>query len=170
MTQQFAYQSSSKLDQNHWITDPLTPDPANIPVPLGWCLLVRPYPVVQQKTSIILSPDAMEHMNYVTNIGRVIAVGPCCWNRAEHKMKDGRQQDWVQVGDFVSFPKNVGQRRKFKGVSYVLLVDDEIVERLPDPQVFDDGFYRINIPEEHLSKYNTYRNQATTEPKKESQI
>lgn len=110
-----------------------------------------------------MSSNEMEHMNYVTNIGRVVSVGPCCWNRAEHKMKDGTQKDWAQVGDFVSFPKNVGQRRKFKNVSFVLLVDDEIVERLPDPQVFDDGYYQIKIPSEHLTTYNTYH--RVTNPK-----
>lgn len=166
---QTSYQTPSKLDMNSWITDPSIPDPDNIPEPLGWCLLVRPYPVTQnkQKSTIIMPGTELDFLNYVTNIGRVVAVGPCCWNRAEHRMKDGSQQDWVKVGDFVSFPKNVGQRRKFKGVSYVLLVDDEIVERLPDPQVFDDGFYKVEIPVEHLTKYNTFRNQAATEPTKE---
>jgi co-chaperonin GroES (HSP10) len=164
---QSTYQTQGRLDANCWITDPSIPDPDNIPVPLGWCVLIRPYPVEQNKlkSSLIMPTAEIEHMNYVTNIGRVVSVGPCCWNRAEHKMKDGTQKDWVQVGDFVSFPKNVGQRRKFKGVSYVLLVDDEIVERLPDPQVFDDGFYQVRIPEADLVKYNTYRKQAATEPK-----
>ena len=170
MTQN-AYQTAGTLDMNSWISDPTIPDPDNIPVPLGWCVLIRPYPVEynKSKSSLILLGSEIEYMNYVTNIGRVVSVGPCCWNRAEHRMKDGSQQDWVKVGDFVSFPKNVGQRRKFKGVSYVLLVDDEIVERLPDPQVFDDASYRVNIPEDHLVKYNTYRNvnQAATEPTKE---
>jgi co-chaperonin GroES (HSP10) len=162
MSHQQSYQAISKLDQNSWITDPSIPDPDNIPEPLGWCILVRPYPVIQnkQKSTIIMPGNELDFMNYVTNIGRVVSVGPCCWNRAEHKMKDGSQKDWVKPGDFVSFPKNVGQRRKFKGVSYVLLVDDEIVERLPDPQVFDDGFYKISIPEEDLVKYNTYRKPA----------
>lgn len=151
-----SYQSSSKLSSNSWITDPTVPDPENLPEPLGWCILVRPYPVAQtSKSSIILSSGEMDFLNHVTNIGRVVAVGPCAWNRAEHVMKDGTQRDWVKVGDFVSFPKHVGSKRKFKGVSYVLMVDDEIVERLPDPQVFDDGYYHINIPQEHLEKYNT---------------
>jgi co-chaperonin GroES (HSP10) len=162
-----AYQPTSKLDQVSWITDPNVPDPENIPVPLGWCLLVRPYPVEydKQKSSLILHSNEIDYMNYVTNIGRIVAVGPCCWNRAEHRMKDGTQKDWAKVGDFISYPKNVGSKRKFKGVSYVLLVDDEIVERLPDPQVFDNGSYKVNIPDTHLDIYNTYRNEPTTKAK-----
>lgn len=151
-----AYQANTKLDQNAWITPPSIPDPVNIPEPLGWTLLVRPYPVAQDTTrsKVLLPTTELDYLNYVTNIGRVIAIGPCCWSRPEHKV-NGEQKDWVKVGDFISYPKNVGARRKFKDVSYVLLVDDEIVERLPDPQVFNNSFYKIDIPEEHLKIYNT---------------
>ena len=151
-----SYLANTKLDQNTWITPPEVEDPANLPQPLGWCLLVRPYPIHQDKnkSSIIMSESEIDYMNYVTNIGRVVSIGPCCWQGAEHR-QNGEQKNWVEVGDFISYPKNVGARRKFKGVSYVLLVDDEIVERLPDPQVFDNSYYRINIPEDHLKKYNT---------------
>jgi co-chaperonin GroES (HSP10) len=153
------------MDSIAWITDPTVPDPENLPAPLGWCVLIRPYPVSQnqEKTKIILATSELDYMNHVTNIGRVVAIGPCAWNRPEHRMKDGTQKDWVQVGDFVSYPKNVGSRRKYKGVSYVLLVDDEINERLPDPQVFDEGFFKINIPQEHLEKYNTVYQKGTQE-------
>lgn len=152
-----SYTTSTKLDQNTWITPPEVTDPDNLPQPLGWCLLVRPYPITQNtaKSKLILPGSEIDFLNYVTNIGRVVAIGDCCWNRPEHKMKDGSQKDWVKVGDFISFAKNVGARRKFKGVSYVSLVDDDVLERLPDPQVFDDSLYTLNIPQSHLEKYNT---------------
>jgi len=155
-----AYQDASKLSKNEWITDPRVEDPDNLPEPLGWCLLVRPYPVKQNAkvSTIILPDDQIDHVNYLTNIGRVVAVGPSCWTRPEHKTKDGEQKDWAEVGDFITYPRNVGAKRKFKGVSYVLLVDDEIVEKLPDPQVFDEGTYILDVPKEHLKKYNTIYN------------
>lgn len=155
-----SYGAASKLDNNSWITAPEVPDPENIPEPLGWTLLVRPYAVDmnRQKTSIILPEDDMNMMSYLTNIGRVVSIGPCCWNKPEHLDKNGNRFDWVKVGDFVSYPKNVGAKRIFKGVSYVLLVDDEIVEKLPDPQVFDEDYYKLNIPQEDLEKYNTIYN------------
>jgi co-chaperonin GroES (HSP10) len=152
-----SYQSSSKVSKNSWITDPNIVDPDNLPVPLGWCLLVRPYPITQNtdNTGLLMPENEIDFLNHVTNIGRVVAVGPSCWTRPEHRNAQGEFQPWAKVGDFVSFPKNVGARRKFKGVSYVLLVDDEIVEYLPDPQVFDNGYFTLNIPKEHLEKYNT---------------
>jgi len=152
------------MSQNSWITDPSIPDPENLPIPLGWCVLIRPYPINynREKTSIIMSDSDIDFLNHVTNMGRVVAVGQSCWTRSEHKDAMGEYAPWAKVGDFVSFPKNVGSRRKFKGVSYVLLVDDEIVERLPDPQVFDDGFYKVEIPQEHLEKYNTIYKKENT--------
>lgn len=149
-----SYQVSGSLQNNDFITDPEVPCPENLPEPLGWNLLVRPYPIeTQTKGGIILSSDEVNYMNTVTNIGRVIKIGPCCWNKPEHG------EPWVEEGDFVSYPKHVGSYRKFKGVSYVLLGDDEIVEKLPDPLVFDNdaqsSYLRINIPKEHLEKYNT---------------
>lgn len=155
-----SYQATTKLDSNVWITDAEIPDPDNLPIPLGWCLLVRPYKITQdtQKSSLIIPTESVEYMNYVTNIGRVVSIGSSCFTRPEHRNQAGEQEPWVQVGDFVSYPKNVGARRKFKGVSYVLLVDDELVEKLPDPQVFDNSVWRIDIPEDHLKKYNTIHN------------
>lgn len=148
---------NSSLTQNEWITDPLTEDPQNLPEPLGWTLLIRPYPVKsdEKKSTIILPGDEIDRLNYVTCVGRVIAVGPCCWTRSEHRDKDGERFDWVEVGDFVAYPRHVGAKHKFKGVSYMVLVDDEITQKLPDPQVFDDDYYTLDIPEEHLTKYNS---------------
>ena len=159
------YSPTSKIDKNSWITPPDVPDPDNLPEPLGWTLLVRPYPLAmdEQKTTLIIPDSEMEFMSYVTNIGRVVSVGPCCWTRPEHRDSEGTRFDWLKVGDFVSYPKNTGAKRTFKGVSYVLLVDDEVVEKLPDPQVFDDDYYKINIPQEDLEKYNTIHNKGTKE-------
>lgn len=159
------YQPGSKLDKNSWITPPTIPDPQNLPEPLGWTLLVRPYPVKvnDKRTSLIIPDTEIDFMNYLTNIGRVVAVGPCCWARPEHRKMDGTRFEWVKVGDFISYPKNVGARRKFKDVSFVLLCDDDVVEKLPDPQVFDNDFYTVDIPDEDLKKYNSIYNESSAE-------
>lgn len=152
------YTPQLKLDKNSWITDPRIPDPENLPQPLGWTLIVRPYPVKmnESKTSLILpsNNETIDYMNYLTNIGRVVSIGPCCWSRADHRDKEGNQFDWVKVGDFITYPKNSGSRRKFKDVSFVMLVDDEINEKLTDPQIFDNSLFKIDIPDEDYEKYN----------------
>ncbi len=153
------FQAGGRLDNAEWVTDPLVNDPENLPVPLGWTILVRPYPV-QEKTQggIILSTDDRNMMANITNIGRVVSIGKCAWNRPNHRDPQGKQFNWVEVGDFVAYPKHVGAKRKFKGVSFVVLNDDEITDFLPDPQVFNESGVKLDIPEEHLIKYNTIYN------------
>jgi co-chaperonin GroES (HSP10) len=155
------YQASSTLSKNEWISDPKIEDPENLPEPLGWLILVRPYPLEPATQSgVVIADESINYMNYVTNIGRVVAMGPCAYNRHQHLDKEGNQFDWVKVGDFITYPRNVGSRRKFKGVSFALLNDDEVSERLPDPLVFDKETFKLNIPQEHLEKYNTIYNKG----------
>lgn len=158
-----SYMNGSKIDTNKGITSPTIPDPDNLPQPQGWTLLVRPYPVVQdkEKTSLIIPDEETDFISYLTNVGRVVSVGPCCWNRPEHRNTNNERFDWAKVGDFVSYPKNSGAKRKFKGVSYVLLVDDEIVEVLPDPLILEDDMYKLDIPQEDLEKYNSIYSKNT---------
>jgi co-chaperonin GroES (HSP10) len=152
---QVSYQRSRQTDANSFITDPSIPDPDNLPQPLGWNMLVRPYPI-ESKSSIIIPEDEINFMNFQMNIGRVVSIGPCCWNRPHHRNMGDRRFQWVEVGDFISYPKNKGHLRKFKGVSFIILGDDDITERLVDPMVLEeDGLWSLNIPEEDLKKYNT---------------
>ena len=98
-------------------------------------------------------------MNFTTNIGRVVAVGQSCWNRSQHMTSEGEFKAWARVGDFVAYPRHKGAIRKFKGVSFVILNDDDIMESLPDPLVFsDEQYYDLDIPQEDLEKYNTVYN------------
>ncbi len=154
-----AYQASNKLSKNGWITDPRVEDPKNLPRPQGWLMLIRPYPVKYKSKSSLLMPDSeVDFMNYTTNIGRVVSQGLSCYTKPDHRDRHGNYSPWCQVGDFISWPKNIGSRRVYKGVSYVVITDDDMNEVLPDPQVFDDteAGYQLDIPEEHMKKYNTY--------------
>lgn len=157
------FQSNSRLSKNDWITDPSIPDPSNLPTPLGWILLVRPYPIKNtSKSGLMLSSDTTDFMNYMTQIARVVKVGHACWVRPHHKDSEGNFVPWAKEGDFVSFPRHVGEKVKFKGVSYIMLNDDEITMRLDDPCVFDEeSSFQLNIPEEDLKKYNTYKKEVT---------
>lgn len=154
-----SYQAGGRLNNEGWITDPSVPDPDNLPVPLGWTLIVRPYPISEKtRGGIILSADDRNLTANVTNIGRVVSLGKCVWNRPHHRDAEGNQFKWVEIGDFVAYPKHVGSKRKFKGVSFIVLNDDEITDFLPDPQVFDETGMSLEIPKEHLEKYNTVHN------------
>ena len=154
------YQKANNIQDNDFITDPRIPDPMNLPIPLGWNIMVRPYPIQGvTKGGIILSSNDAEYMRNATNIARVVAVGSCSWNRSQHKSRDGTNEPWVEVGDFISYPRFKGALRNFKGVTFAILSDDDIVERLVDPVVFaEDDIYYLDIPDEDLKKYNTIYN------------
>lgn len=155
-----SYQSRTRLNDETWVTDARVPDPEHIPIPLGWNILIRPYRI-ETKTAggIILTGDDVNFESNLTNIGRVVAIGPCCWSRSYHLDKDGNRFDWVKIGDFISYPKHVGHKRKYKGVSFVVLNDDEVTDLLPDPHVYNLGKgLQIDIPQEDLEKYNTIYN------------
>lgn len=158
-----SYQSNSTMNQNEWISDPTVSDPDNLPIPLGWTVQLRPYGISSVSAGgIILDHGIIDFMNYTLNIGRVVAIGESCWNRPEHKNKDGERYEWCKIGDFVSYPRNTGAKRKFKGVSFIMVTDDEVLEILRDPLVFDNSSYKLNIPEEDLKKYNTIYNPSFT--------
>lgn len=149
---------TNPLEYEKHITNPEIPDPENIPEPLGWQVLIRPYPIKDQtKGGIILAET--EHYDNNTRVARVVKMGPCAFNRTHHQDREGNAFLWYEVGDFVGIPKFKGSMRKFKGVSFVLLNDDEVVERLPDPMVLEHSKFQLNIPEEDLKKYNTVYNE-----------
>jgi co-chaperonin GroES (HSP10) len=160
MSQSKFYQKPTNLNDNEFITDPRIPDPKNLPVPLGWNLLVRPYPIEQMtKGGIILTSNDAEYMRNATNVARVVAIGPSCWNRSQHRDNEGNYVPWVEVGEFISYPRYKGAMRNFKGVTFCILNDDDIVEKLPDPVVFsDEDSYQLIIPEEDLINYKTIYN------------
>ena len=149
-----AYQAESRLEDGSWVTSLTVPDPINIPDPLGWNILVRPIPIKQDikptntsGATLYIPQSATDQLVNTLNIGVVTKIGPCCWSRPQHKNKDGSQFDWVKVGDIVSYPKNTGLRRKFKGVSFVLLQDDDVIEKFSDIDIFDK-FFELDIPED----------------------
>lgn len=155
------YQTNTKTNDNDWITSPSVPDPENLFEPLGWTVVVRPYPTKSKSVGgILLTNETVDFANYRTNIGRIVAIGKSCWNRPEHRDAEGNRYDWCKVGDFVEWGSHIGKKRKFKGVGYIVINDDEIISRLPDPIVYQEGDSSMvmDIPEEDLKKYNTIYN------------
>lgn len=112
-----------------WATDDSTPDPKDIE-PLGWRLIVRPL-TVKEKTEggIILIDSVLDTKDLTQTVGRVIAIGPLSYKRADMIDYD----PWVKVGDFVVFAKFGGQRMKYGGVKLIVINDDEVTVRVADP-------------------------------------
>jgi co-chaperonin GroES (HSP10) len=120
-----------------WVTDIETPDPEVLPTMFGYNLLVRPIEPDAQVGNIYLPDQFREDVHYLTNIGRVMAMGSQCYIDADAKGKNphGRYgHKWCEVGDYVVWGRHRGQKIKVRGVSCVILADDEIVMGLEDPK------------------------------------
>jgi co-chaperonin GroES (HSP10) len=120
-----------------WVTDVDTPDPTPLPTILGYRILVRPMRVQGKTKGSILLPDSFrDDMNYLTTVGRVVAVGDLAYADKD-KFPAG---PWCQTGDFVCYGKMNGQKIRYKGVNMILLYDDQVVMRLENPADIDPMF------------------------------
>ena len=120
-----------------WVTDEDTPDPTPLPTILGYRILVRPMRVQGKTKGSILLPDSFrDDMNYLTTVGRVVAVGDLAYADKD-KFPTG---PWCQTGDFVCYGKMNGQKIRYKGVNMILLYDDQVVMRLENPADIDPMF------------------------------
>jgi co-chaperonin GroES (HSP10) len=120
-----------------WVTDVDTPDPTPLPTILGYRILVRPMRVQGKTKGSILLPDSFrDDMNYLTTVGRVVAVGDLAYADKD-KFPTG---PWCQAGDFVCYGKMNGQKIRYKGVNMILLYDDQVVMRLENPADIDPMF------------------------------
>lgn len=116
------------VSADDWATDENVPDPSDIrDVPVGWRVVVRPRPPEKVTKGGIIRLDA-DTQTLTETVGKVVAVGSQAW-------KDETKFDgpWADRGDTVMFGKYAGKRFEYGGVKYVLLNDDEIIARIPDP-------------------------------------
>ena len=112
-----------------WATDATEPDPTGIE-PLGWRLLVRPITTKEKtKGGILLPASALDTKDLTQTVGRVLAIGPLSYKRADMIEYD----PWIEVGDYVVFAKYGGQRMKYSGVKVIILNDDEVTARITNP-------------------------------------
>jgi len=112
-----------------WYTDIDKPDPANLPTPCGWRIVIRPdSPVTKSKGGILIPIEKVEKDKLVVNTGRILAIGPLAWSKPE--MQDpitGAFEFWANVGDTVLFGKYAGIKVESEGVRLVILNDDEVI-------------------------------------------
>lgn len=121
-------------DNRQWLTDTTIPDPEVLPTIHGWNIAIRPVEIRGESDGGIIIPETLrEDIKYLTNVGRVMAMGPQCYNDKE-KFGD---TPWVKVGDYVTFPRFAGQRFVYKGIKMVLIEDSAMLFTVQDPADVD---------------------------------
>lgn len=143
-----------------WVTPNDVPDPEVLPRIQGWNLLVRSLaPAEKTKGGIILADKSKDDLQYLTNVGRVVYMGPLCYTdpgvmteaakfpevfdelaNGDNPNKEYRlnrhgfyEEPWCQVGDWILWGKNKGAKIKWQEIIYVLLKDEDVVATLDDP-------------------------------------
>lgn len=126
----------SQIDQE--ITSTSVPDPDYIPEICGFNLLIRPIPVKEKTKGGIYLPDkAKEDLKYLTNVGRVVAMGPYAYKSEKFDQGDWCSGGAIEVGDFVVYGRHDGEKMKIGGVVFTLLKDISVRMRVEDPGCLD---------------------------------
>jgi co-chaperonin GroES (HSP10) len=102
-----------------------------LPVPMGWKILIQPNQIKQQtKGGIILPSKAQENEAYLTAHGQVCAIGELAY-RDRNTGERWKLSAIPKKYDRVTYGKYAGQKLVINGVRLLLLNDDEITSILP---------------------------------------
>jgi co-chaperonin GroES (HSP10) len=121
---------------------------------LFWRALIMPVrPLEKSKGGIVLVHESQENAQYLTYIGKLIAIGPL-WCDGPNFAQYGREpgllerlrrrvfgaRDQVPAwrpelapGDWVIYGRHAGQRVEYKGVRFLLVNDDEKLMKIRSP-------------------------------------
>jgi chaperonin GroES len=104
----------------------------DLPIPMGWKILIQPNQIKQQtKGGILLPSQAKDNEAYLTAHGTVAAIGELAY-RDRNTGERWKQQTTPKAGDRVTYGKYAGQKLVINGVRFLLLNDDEITSILPE--------------------------------------
>lgn len=132
-----------------WISDESIPDPTGLR-PLYWQIVVRPVKIREKTKGGLILPDAVrDDINYLTTVGKVLAIGPLAFTREDmmrpvlandRSILERVYEQWFKVGDYVTYGKFAGAKRVFKGVKLLFLNDDMIIDIIDNPDDIDPQY------------------------------
>jgi co-chaperonin GroES (HSP10) len=103
-----------------------------LPIPMGWKILIQPNQIKQQtKGGILLPTQAKDNEAYLTAHGVVAGVGELAY-RDRNTGEKWKLSSIPKVNDRVTYGKYAGQKLIINGVRFLLLNDDEITSILPE--------------------------------------
>lgn len=125
-----------------WISDEELPDPKPLPKMMTYHVLVRPMHIsgdykTKSGVTIYMSDKTKQDINYLVNVGKILAIGPTAFYDNERERKYGLRSECPQVGDYVSWGKMVGKKIMYQGVNLVVLNDDQIMMKVENPRDLD---------------------------------
>jgi chaperonin GroES len=102
----------------------------DLPIPVYWRVLVLPRSAKQKSAGgIIIAPQAQEAQQHLCYIGKVLAAG----GEAFKSERFANEKNLPQVGDWIVYGRYAGQRLEYKGVKLLIVNDDDILAKAPNP-------------------------------------
>lgn len=103
---------------------------------LYWRALIMPVrPQKKSKGGIILVDESRQNAQYLTYIGKIVALGPL-WGQGANFKTDSPLKILPQLkpGDWVLYGRHAGQRVEYKGVKLLLVNDDDKLMKIRSPE------------------------------------
>lgn len=124
-----------------------TPIPAGLPEPSLWRLYVMPVGIVKQtKGSIFLPDDMVDAQMWNHRLCKIAAVGKQVFRGAAYKALDVAEADIPKVGDLYLYNPKTPHRIGFKGLTFVLVNDDQLEAKITDPETVSSlRFYGFEL-------------------------
>lgn len=106
----------------------------NLPVPVGYHILVRPWETPSKIGSIVIPESRKKDEDVATPVFEVIAMGELAY-KDESKFPSG---PYCEVGDTIMIPSYAGKVRFHVGEGedakeYRFIDDDQVIARVSDP-------------------------------------
>lgn len=119
-------------------------------------VLIRPYVppkgIKLKGGSTLYIPDSVDHdRTYLQNVGVLVKLGDLAFKDPNVKPNEPRfpygyfEKQWAKEGDWVLYPRNSGQKIKYKGVRFVLMKDTSLLGKINDPADLDHNFQTITF-------------------------
>lgn len=102
---------------------------------LFWRALIMPVaPSKRSKGGIIMVAESIENTQYLTYLGKIIALGPLWCRSGQFADEDRARLPQLKPGDWVIYGRHAGQRVEYKGVKLLLVNDDEKLMKIRSPE------------------------------------
>lgn len=110
-------------------------DIANLPLqPLTWFLLVQPLAAPRKIGEFFMPDQFVSAQEYLTTVAEIIAMGPACFKGTTKSGVSLTSVDF-KVGDWLIYPKHVGQELKLATKQRVLIIQDtDVIAKVTDPR------------------------------------
>lgn len=100
---------------------------------LYWRALIMPVrPQKKSRGGILLVEESRENAQYLTYIGKIVALGPLWCKGANFQGADSLPE--LKPGDWVLYGRHAGQRVEYKGVKFLLVNDDDKLMKIRSPE------------------------------------